>query len=225
MLRGRRSRLLNDLDGRNWLIRDGQQYGLSDPGRFVAEEVTTLLDRMETERAVRDVWQWFPTDLPGFSLRLFADAVVSFPDPDAPYNPSPRFFELLEAADTVRAFSVRNLEPGTYEAFLRKAVEGADTELVFPGDAVGNMLKVVPEGVTRGAAESGHLDVFERESFPMEAGFGIFGHRVAVFGRDSEGVARAGLVTDTTDAVAWGEATYEEVRRDASPVDLSERLA
>lgn len=215
------ARLLNDLEERDWVVRDGHQYELTDLGQFVAEEVLALLDRMETERAVRDVWQWFPTDLPGFTFGLFADAVVSFPESHSPYQPLPRFVELVEAAHTMRGFSERSLKPGTYDVILRNAADGMETKLALSSAVIDEMVDVSDEKVIEAAIESSHLTVLESETFPTDAGFALFEDCLALYCRDDNGVTKAGIDTDNPAAIAWGESIYETVRIDANSVDAT----
>lgn len=219
------ARLLNEFDDRNWIVRDGHQYELTDLGEFVAEEFLRLVDRMETERELRDVWQWFPTDLPGFTVRMFSDGVISFPEPDQPYRSTPRFVELVESGQALYGFSARSLKPTSYEAIVRNAVDGMDTELVLPPDVTGDMLTAVSEETLREAIESGHLTVLEKDSYPMASGFALFDDRLSLWGRDEKGVVRAGLDTGSVDAIDWGESVYEDVRSGARAVDVLELVA
>lgn len=219
------ARLLNEFDDRNWVVRDGNQYELTDLGEFVAEEFLQLVDRMETERTLRDVWRWFPTDLPGFTVRMLSGVVVSFPEPDQPYRSTPRFVELVESAQALRGFSARSLKPTSYEAIVRNAVDGMESELIIPPAVTRDMLTAVSEETLREAIESGHLTVLENDSYPMESGFALFDDRLSLWGRDEKGVVRAGLDTGSADAIDWGESVYEDVRSGARVVDVLELVA
>jgi len=59
---------------------------------------------METERKLRDVWRWLPRGMDGFSVDLFADAVVSYPGPGYLYQPVERVTQLVKGTDSMRAF-------------------------------------------------------------------------------------------------------------------------
>ena len=218
------ARLLNEFEDRNWVAREGRRYELTDFGRFVAEEFLQLVDRMETERALQEVWGWFPTDLPGFTVDRFADAVVSTPDPDLPYRSIPRFAELVGSARRLRVFSALTPKPSTYEHLVRRGADGKETEVVFPRAAIEDMLRVVPAETARVAVEDGQFTLLEGTSFPMDAGLTLSDDRLGLWGRDEEGISRAGIDTDAPEAVAWGESLYEEVRANARPVDLLEMM-
>jgi hypothetical protein len=67
--------VLADFEERRWIERSGPTYELTPLGEFVAERFADLCDAMETEGKLRDVWQWLPREMEGFSVDLFADAV------------------------------------------------------------------------------------------------------------------------------------------------------
>jgi predicted transcriptional regulator len=213
------ARLLNELEGRNWVVREGQQYELTDSGEFVAEEFLRLVDRVETEHALRNVWQWFPTHLSGCTMSLFADAVVTPPESN-PYEPLPRNAEILESASTLRLISKRTPKPGTHDLVLRTTAAGMEAELNYPSTVIDYMLDVVDRSVIEAAAESGRLTILEHDSLPTDAAIGLYDDRVVVWPRDDEGTVRIMVDTDAPEAVDWGESLYEEVRADARPVDI-----
>lgn len=82
------SRLLTDFEDRRWIVRDGPTFELTRLGEFVADRFLNLCEAMEVERKLRDVWQWLPREMEGFSADLFADAVVSYPGPKYSYPSS-----------------------------------------------------------------------------------------------------------------------------------------
>jgi hypothetical protein len=46
---------------------------------------------METERALRAVWEWLPTDVIDLEVDPFVDAVVHVPTFGSPHRPADRF--------------------------------------------------------------------------------------------------------------------------------------
>jgi predicted transcriptional regulator len=218
------SRLLNEFEDRNWVVRDGHEYALTDPGEFVAEEFLRLVDRMGTEHELRDVWQWFPTELPGCTMSLFADAVITSPDSVSPYETLSRHAKLITGARTGRGFSKRTPKPSSHDLLLRNAAAGMEIELIYPSAVIDYMVDVVDRRVIKAAVESAHLTILEHDSLPTDAAIGLIDDRAAVFPRDDEGVVRTMVDTDAPEAVAWVESIYEEVRAEAHPVDLLERL-
>lgn len=218
------ARLLNEFEGRKWVVREGHQYELTDLGIFVADEFLQLVDRMETERSLRDVWQWFPSALDGCTVSMFADAMISLPKSHSPYHPIPRFVELVESAHQMRGFSDRSLKPGSYEVVLQHAIDGMETELIFPSAVIDEMVTVTVDGLIEAAIESRHLSLLEHETLPSDLGLALFDDRLALYCRDENGITRVGIDTDTRDAVSWGESVYEDVRDEAQTIEAAGRF-
>lgn len=218
------ARLLNELEDRNWVGRDGRRYELTDSGRFVAEAFIDLVAKMDTERTLRDVWQYLPHDLPGFTISYFDDAVVSFTEPNSPYQPIPRTVELIESAQTMRLFSERIPKPETLEVIMRNAAAGMSTELVFSAGIIQQIPREVPTELIEGAVDGGRLSILERETFPTDATLVLFDGRLGLYCRDEIGVTRLSIDTERLEAVTWGESIFEDVRAEARPVDLVGRV-
>lgn len=155
-------------------------------------------------------------------MSLFVDAMISFPESHSPYHPLPRFVELVESAETMRAFSKRSPKPGSYEVILRNATDGMETEFVLPLAVIEEMVDAIDENVLMAAVESANLTIFEHEELPTDGGFGIFDDRLALYCRDDNGVTQVGVDTDNPEAVAWGESLYEDVRSEAEAINISE---
>ena len=219
------SRLLNELEDRRWTERDGHSYALTDPGEVVASAFIALVDTVETERTLREVWDYLPTDLPGFTVSLFEDAVVRLIEPGAPYQPIPRTMELIESTGSFSMFSERVPKPATLEGITRNAAAGTATELVLLPAVVGQVVETASSDVVRRAVERGWLTVLERESFPTDTTVVIYDDRVGLYCRDRLGVTRLSIDTDAPDAVRWGTGLYEDVRAGARSVDLRGRVA
>lgn len=213
-------RMLNELEERNWIERDGYVYRLTDPGRVVGEAFLALVDTVETEQSLREVWQYLPHDLPGFTISHFTDAVVAFTEPGTPYQPIPRTMELIEATRTMRMFSKRIPKTETLTGITRNAAEGMETVLVFPPGVVQEIPTAVATVVIERAVEDGRLAIFEHDAFPTDTTFVLYDDRIGLYCRDELGVTRLSIDTDNPEAVAWVEGVYEEVLRAARPVDL-----
>jgi predicted transcriptional regulator len=82
------SRTLREFETRHWIRREGGSFEATPLGRFVVDGLLNLLERMETERRLREVLQWLPADGVGFdAVRRLHDAEVVLPtesDPTAP---------------------------------------------------------------------------------------------------------------------------------------------
>jgi len=209
-------RMLGEFESRNWIIRGGHQYTVTPLGGFVAAGMIDLVERMEIERTFRDVWQWLPTGVIGFDIELFVDAVVTVPEFGSPDRTVSRFVKLVEETETIRGFSPTTVN-SDMEALFRNAIDGMETELMWPADLTEAVLASHPEQASA-AIESGNLTVLTNDDLPCSCA--IFDDRIGLGGYDREtGIMRVAIDTDALEARRWAEALYDSYRRDARPLD------
>lgn len=210
-------RTLSEFEDRCWIERVEHRYETTSLGTFVAEGMVTLLHRMETEQALREVWEWIPVDRIDLDVESFLDAVVVVPEFGAPHRTTDRFAELVEESERFRGFTTTSVG-SDMEVLFRNAVAGMETEVVWPPDLTETVLdshsEVLPEAV-----ESGNLTVLAHRNLPCACG--IFDDRVGLAGYDREtGLMRATVDTDGPAARRWAEDLYRSYRREARHVDL-----
>ncbi|WP_049900266.1 helix-turn-helix transcriptional regulator [Halococcus agarilyticus] len=209
-------RMLSEFEDRCWIERIEHRYEATPLGAFVAEGLMTLLERMETEQTLRDVWQWLPTEEIGFDVESFTDAVVTVPEFGSPHRTANRFVELVEETETIRGFTPTTVK-SDMNVLFRNAIDGMETELMWPSDLTETVLTLHPEQVPA-AIESGNLTVLTNDDLPCACA--IFDDRIGLAGYDREtGVMRATIDTDAPEARRWAEALYESYRRDARPLN------
>lgn len=211
-------RTLGAFERRHWVERNGRKYEITDPGAFVAAGMRDLVARVETERRLRDVWQWLPTELSGFTVDLVADGVVTVAEPGNPYRPVERFVTLLEETARFRFVGVDlALLVPCKDAFRRRVLDGMRAEIVDPPDVASNVLATHAEHCSEPLA-SGNLTVRVHDGVPP-CGISIFDDRVAVTGYDDDSGTVTVLVdTDDPAAREWAKSTFETYRRDARPL-------
>ncbi|WP_435178103.1 helix-turn-helix transcriptional regulator [Halorussus sp. AFM4] len=210
-------RVLSDFEARKWVTRSGYRYELTTQGRFIAEGVADLLVRVETERRLRDVLELLPAESLGFTLDMFADAVVTVGDAEDPYRAVRRFDELIEGAESMRAFGTATLKSANVGTLHRNIVEGMETEILYPPPIIEAVVDWNPTAAAE-AVESGNLAILLHDDLPC--GLTILGDRVALTGyaRDT-GMLRIVIDTDDPDALARAETLYETYRREARPFE------
>ncbi|MDS0222187.1 DUF1724 domain-containing protein [Haloarcula sp. S1AR25-5A] len=98
-------RIIADFENRSWIRRTGGEYVATATGHIVADGFTDLLDILETERGLRDIVQYLPTDAMDFDLRHLADATITVPSQTRPNAPVQRLLDLLRDAEKVQTFS------------------------------------------------------------------------------------------------------------------------
>lgn len=209
-------RLLCEFEERCWIERNEHEYEATPLGGFVAEGLMALLGRMETERTLRAVWRWFPTEEIGFDVELFADAVVTVPEFGSPDRTAGRFAELVKETETIRTFAPTSIK-SDMEVLVRNVVDGMEWELICPSDLIEATLTVRPEQ-TSAAIESGNLTLLSIDD-DLPCACAIFDDRVALGGFDREtGIIRVIIDTDAPEARRWAEELYNSYRRDARPL-------
>lgn len=210
-------RTLREFEARRWIRKEGHHYEATQLGAFVATATVELVDRIETERRLRDVW---PLLAIGEDLRIgaLADAVVTVAGADDPYRPVNRFVSLLRETERFRFAGpeLALLEPCRDE-LRRLIVDGMETEIVDPPSAARRVLSTYPEHCAD-PLDSGNLTVLVCDDLP---GYGLclFDDRVGISGYDPDsGTVRALIDTDGSAAREWAESTYDSYRRGARPL-------
>ena len=213
-------RTLRAFEERHWIRRDGQHYEATQLGAFVAEGIRELIDRCQTERSLRDVWQWLPSETSGFTIEMLSDTVVTVAEADDPYRPVNRFMSLLRETDEFRfvGFHLALLEPCRDE-LCQRISNGMRTEIIDPPSVIDHIRTAYPEQFAT-ALESGNLTVRVHDDLPPY-GVGVFDDRVAVAGYDPDsGTVTVLIDTDAPAAREWAESIYTAHRRKVPTVAL-----
>lgn len=213
-------RTLREFEERNWIRRVEYQYETTQLGSFIASGMVELIDRVETEQTLRDVWEWLPGEESGFTVEMVADAVVTVADADDPYAPVNRFVSLLEGTDRIRAvgFDVALLEPSR-DALCRQLARGTHVELTTPPRVANYIRSTCPEQFSE-TFESGDLTIRLHDDLPPY-GVCLLDDRVAISGYGSNGVTVRALVDADDPAVyEWAESNYTTYRRTTPTLPL-----
>ena len=214
-------RVLGDFEDRRWIERSGPTYELTPLGEFVAERFSELREAMATERKLRDVWRWLPREMEGFSVELFADAVVAYPGPGYPYEPVERVIQLVEESDSMCGLGTTVFKSIANEAVCLAVLDGMAFEYVYPPEVLAATVAWDPEMVERAAAED-HCTVLVHDDLPdrERCGIGIFDHRVGICCHDADSRAlMAWIDTDAPEAREWALSVFERYREEARPAD------
>ena len=216
-------RVLGDFEDRRWIERIGPTYELTPLGAFVAERFTDLREAMRTERKLRNVWRWLPREMEGFSVELFADAVVAYPGPGYPYEPVERVIQLVEESDSMCGLGTTVFKSIANEAVCLAVLDGMEFEYVYPPEVLAATVAWDPEMMEKAAGRDNctvlvHDDLPDRE----RCGIGIFDERVGICCHDADSRALlAWIDTDAPEAREWARSVFERYRREARPADAS----
>ncbi len=213
-------RTLSEFEDRNWIRRNDYRYETTQLGAFIASAMAELIERFETERKLRGVWEWLPGEESGFAVEMCTEATVTVADADDPYRPVNRFKSLLRETGRFRfaGFDVALLEPCKDE-LCQRIVDGMQAEIIDPPRVAKYIRNTCPELFAEALA-SGNLTVQLHDDLPSY-GVGIFDDRVAVSGYDPDSVTVRVLVdTDAPEAREWAESVYESYRRQTPTISL-----
>ena len=214
-------RVLSAFEERRWIERRGPLYELTPLGDYVAERFAGLRDALETEQRLREVWRWLPREMEGFSVELFADAVIAYPGSGYPYEPVERVIELVEESEWMCGFGATVFKSIANEAICLKVIDGMEFEYVYPPEVLAATVAWDKEMVAR-AAQQDHCTVLVHDDLPdkKRCGFGIFEDRVGICCHDADSRAlRAWIDTDAPEAREWALSVFERYRDEARPAD------
>ena len=219
-------RVLNDFNDRNWIERDGRTYQLTGLGEFVANRFAEFSDAMVTERRLRDISPWLPTDLDGFSVELLTDAVVSYPGPGYPYEPLDRHVQLVEESETIRGFGMVLLKANVLEVYFDCVFAGLTVEMIYSPHVFETMLAWNPETVTEAIQRDNYTVMFHDDLPNSEwCGICLSDDRVSLCCYEPEtGMLQSLVDTDAPKAYAWGESILEHYRAEAQPLEDADEL-
>jgi predicted transcriptional regulator len=213
-------RILGDFEERHWVERAPDGYEATATGRLVAEEFDGLLSVLDTERQLRPVVDYLPTDAMAFDFRHLADATITMPSETRPNAPLQRLLELLRGADSVTAFShafndqslsavTDRLDTISFQAVLSPA---AIDSLTADAELRGRLREVVD-------AETATIGVYAGE-IPLAVT--IVDGVVHMLVRDGRGVLQAAIDTDNPTVREWAKRRFEHYRVQSEPLTAEE---
>lgn len=217
-------RTVRAFEDRRWIRKRGHRYEATQLGAFVAVALGEFLDRIETERALRDVWDDLPLDADRIPVETLSDAVVTSGSVDDPYRPVRRFRALLADATEFRfvGFELGLLEPCKDE-LCERIVDGLRTEIIDPPQVAAYVRATYPERSAE-TLRSGNLTVLLCEAVPAY-GLALFDDRIGICTYAPEsGTVRALVDTGSEPARDWAETTYDRYRREATPLSTAPEL-
>lgn len=212
-------RTLDGFEARIWVRKDGYQYVATRLGEAVASGMQTLLDRLETERTLRTVWQWLPDDVGEFSVETWATMTVTVAEPDSPYRPVSRFESLLSTADELRYLrpEVALMEP-CFERLPALLDAGADITVIDRPNCHAYFVSTYPDQCAA-LLDRAAFTVLEHDDLPPY-GVGLLDDRTVISCYESGSGAVAAVVdTDAPPVREWATSIYERHRAEARRFD------
>lgn len=213
------SRILANLEGRDWIERTNGRYVATDRGSFVAGEVARLLANMETLEELDGTMAWLPTEAFDFDLSCLRDATVttsSWSDHTASIR---RVGDAIERSRRI---------VGTASGVSREVVEAVRTATVDAGASFEAVLDATAIDIVRGdadlrgqlraVAESGNAGLFQYGGAGPLLMVMVCDDAVLLCGHDHDGPPPGTLETTNERVRSWAESYFESVRADARPL-------
>ncbi|TYT60316.1 helix-turn-helix transcriptional regulator [Natrialba swarupiae] len=212
-------RILGDFDERSWVKRDGSEYVATATGQLVSAGFTDLQEILETERTLRDIVEFLPTESLSFDLRRLSNATITTPSQTRPNAPLQRLLELLEGAEEVRtvshAFNEQTLsvvrertraDEQTFEGvFSRSAIEALSEESELRR-RLEDLLEADRAGVR-----------ITDEEVPLAVM--VVDDVVYLLLRDDQGILRASVDVEDELVRSWATETIEEYWTRGEPLE------
>lgn len=211
------TRNLDTLAAAGWVRRSGRTYRITKAGDAVARAFGELREVVEITERLSPFLRYVPAEEFDADVRDFAEADVLLPDPPDPYAIRNRHVRALNGMDECRMVAPFT-DLHAHETLRDRIVgHGARAELVIEPDAA-ETLRTKPQyaSLYDEMAATGRYRVYVREE-PIPYGVARIDD-AAQFVAHEEYEPRALLETDDEDAVSWAAATFEEYRREATPL-------
>lgn len=212
-------RTLGEFQDRVWIRKAGYQYEATQFGEAIASGMEDLIDRVETERKLRDVWRWLPDEVIEFTIATSSETTVTVAEQNAPYRPVNRYKSLLQEADRIQfvGFDAGLYDPCKDE-FEQRVLDGMEAEIIDQPSVARYMVSTYPERYSA-LLESGNITIFLHDDLPS-SGINLFDDRIAISGYnpDSGGV-KVLIDTAAPEAREWAQSVYSSYKSDARPFE------
>lgn len=208
------TRILRELEARDWIARSGQEYVVTPLGDWVYDEFTDLIDEMKAEQRLREPLQWLEYDLLTFDVDRLRDAEIILLDGSDTTAIVRRILEFHRSGDQIRAVA-RAAAPIFIENQWELTVHGdTQLELVITPEA----LDVIRDHSTavqqfHDMLEDENARWFVYEDIPISVG--IVDGAVGINLTDEQGILKGGLVSEDENVYSWAIDLFERCREKA----------
>ena len=212
-------RTVGEFEDRIWVRKKGYQYVATRLGEAIASGMEDLLERVEIERKLRDVWHWIPDEVSEFPIETWSSMNVTVAEPDSPYRPVNRFKAILRKTDTLRFLrpEVALMEP-CMDILLQLIDQEADITLVDRPNCHTYFLSTYPER-SKEMLKQDNFTVLEHDDLPSY-GTGLLDDRVTIsYYEQDGGTVQAVIDTDEPAVREWAQSLYDAYTSDARPVE------
>jgi len=211
-------RILRDFEERHWVTPGPDGYEATPTGRLVADGFGDFYSLLETERKLREIVEWLPTEELTFDLRALQESTITVPSQTRPGAPVSRVIDLIEDAEQVKILS-HAFNDRTLEAVTDWVAAGGSFEAVFSAAAI--------KPVANDAALAGLLrELLDSETAtvriydgPVPLAVTLTDSVVSLLVRDDNGRLQAALDTDNPEVTDWAQEVYSRYWEESRPLE------
>jgi len=202
-------RILGDFEDRAWVRKERGGYVATATGELVASGFTDLLSILDTERELRPIVEYLPTDAMGFDLCYLADATITTPSSTRPNAPVQRVLDLIADADDVRVFShafneqslgVVKEHTATGDQTFRGVFSRSAIEALAGDSALRERLLALID------TDGVEIRLCENE---IPVAVTVADDVVHLLVRDADGILRASVDSDDPAVLAWADDAFD----------------
>lgn len=219
------SRIISDLEDRGWVRKINGHYEATKPGKFVAVELSRLVENLQTLDRFEESVDWLHINEFDFDLRHLREATVVTPTWDDFTAQTTTIIEQVSTSTRIRAIGT-GLDREFFHVLGDQTTAGTlELELILAP----KLLDVIPSEPDLSRAFQDIVDSPEASVYQYRGGdslmmLGLFDtedgteDHVMVCGEHEDG-ASPGLVKSTQRSVwSWAESYFADRRIDAEPL-------
>lgn len=215
------SRILGELEDRDWIERTDHRYEATPRGAFVAAEFTQLLANMEAAEELDDVLWWLPTERLGVDLECLRDAEISVQSRSDHTAAIRQVAALVHDGDRVRG-AATGVSREVIAAFRDLTVErDGSLELILEPTAVEIVRTDAGlRGRFRRVLDSDGATAYRYDGEGPVVMLLFSDDAVSICGHDDQGPPPGSVQTTDPTVRSWAEGYFASLRADAQEIGV-----
>ncbi|WP_330633339.1 helix-turn-helix transcriptional regulator [Halocatena halophila] len=211
------SRLLRQLEDRDWIRRDKERYTTTRFGTAMATDITQLLETATTIRQLRGIVQYLPFDDLGIEIHQLNDARITEATSADPVAPARRVGQVLDSAERTRILK-HVIDPNASRSQYGAVIDGTlQTEIILTHDAITTVCEYPDSRQRYQDMIANDVGVYRcDDTIPIN--LKIVDETVLFSLTDDNGLVLALIESDDEDVRSWATDLFNGYRDEATPV-------
>lgn len=212
------SRLLRQLEDREWVTQDGTRYTTTRFGAAMANDITQVLDTATTIRQFQGIAQYLPFDELGIEFHQLRGARITEATSSDPAAPARRVGQLLDAADRTRILK-QAIDPNASRPHYEVVIQGKQrTEVILTSEAIDTVNENRETRQWFQDMITNEVPVYRYDgSVPIN--LKIIDETVVLSVTDENGLLPALIETSDEEIFSWAVETFESYGEQAAVVE------